>query len=417
MSTVDKPIVKVVCVSSGNDWSDYITHFKYEDCTDKANMLEIRFSDNYALHAIDSPDFRQNSELKIQWGYTGGAMSKVHRVIVQDLDAKYTKSVDATIRCMDKSKNMGISKKTYLWENMTSSAIAKKIAESYGMDIVVDETSKVWTSLPQSNVTDFDFLKSLADKEKDGNYESFVRGGTLYFRKRPVNQKSSFTVQFGDEDFIEFTPRNRKSTKETSDSGVKLVGVDSFNKQVTVDMVSPSNLSDQTYLGVKNKESGSAKPTSEVSKTAISKVKYDANGNRIGTVTVPNENSMTTVGAGGMSGDERKNLGNSIVKDGEENENTGSLTLVGNPLLEAGKIVTIKRVANYHAGNWMIKKVQTLIDRSGYKTVLEVTRPMASRTDAKNGSAKVNTTEGDKTSKTGSKQVIRKYDVNGNEIK
>lgn len=418
MSTIDKPVVKVVCQSSGNDWSDYVTHFKYEDCTDKADMLEIRFSDDYALRAIDSPDFRQGSMLKVQWGYCNGVMSKIHNVVVRDVEARYSRSVDATVRCLDATKGMNSSCRTYLWENVTSSDIARKIAKKYNLSAVVDDTSKVWTSIPQSNVTDFDFLKSLADKELNGNFESFVRGGTLYFRKRQVDAKSAWTVQYGDEDFIEFSPKNRSSTKETSDDGVKLVGVDSFNKQVMIDIVKQFNLTDQTDLGVKNKQQGSAEPTSAVSKVSISKVSYDADGNRIDAQSeLKNENDVTAIGTGGMSQEEKVNMGNGIVKSGKDNENTGSLTLVGNPLMEAGSIVTVKRVANYHAGNWMVKKVQTLIDKSGYRTILEVTRSMAAIKDVKNGSAKVNTTEGENSSNSGGKRAIRRYNANGEEIK
>lgn len=418
MTTIGKPVVKVVCQSSGNDWSDYVTHFKYEDCTDKADMLEIRFSDDYALRAIDSPDFRHGSVLKVQWGYCGGVMSTVHRVVVQDVEAKYARSIDVTVRCLDATKGMNSSCRTYLWKNVTSSDIAKQMASKYNLNAVVDTTNKVWKSIPQSNVTDFDFLKYLAGMEKDGNFESFVRGETLYFRKRPSDEQSEWTVQYGDEDFISFSPKNRNSTKDTYDDGVKLVGVDSFDKQVLVSMVGPSNLSDHTDLGVKNTSQGSAAPEEAVSKVAISKVSYDANGNRLASSSTPaDENSVTTVGAGSMPIEEQVNIGNSIVKSGKDGENTGSLTLVGNPLFEAGTIVTVKRVANYHAGNWMVKKVQTLIDKSGYRTVLEVTRSMAAATDVKSGSAKVNTTEGKNTSDSGAKRPIRRYNANGEEIK
>lgn len=413
---IQKPFVKVTCVKSGVDWSDFITHFKYEDCTDKANMLEIRFSDNYALAVIDSPDFQEKSELEIQWGYTHGQVSKVHRCIVQDIDARYAQSISATIRCLDKTKAINSQGVSTIWENKTSSQIATEIAKKYGMDTAIESTSKLWDNIPQANMTDFELLKYLANREKDGNYQSFVRGTTLFFQKVPLDSKANWIVQYGDEDFLEFTPRNRNSTKGTSDDGVKLVGMDSFNKEVLVEMVGKDNLVDQTDLGTESTgisskvEKASGIVMEKMSSQQIAKHSYDVNGERIPDSPVP---VTTVVGAEGLSKGEKTNLGNKIVKKGQSNKNTGTLIILGNPQFEAGQIVTMKRVAKKHAGNWQITKVDSLIDSAGYKTSCELSRP----TSVKGSKNKVNTTEGTKSTEKEQTVKVRKYDANGNEIK
>lgn len=411
---IDKPFVKVIAKNSKNDWSDVVTQFLYEDCVKKANMLELRFSDSYALEVLDSTDFRQGAVLEIQWGYINNSVvSKVHTCVISDIEATYQNSIQCVIRCLDAYSEIKESKNTNIWNNVKSSDIAKQIAKNNGLLYEVEGTSKIWKSLPQVNQNDLEFIETLALKETDGNFTAYIRGNTLYFKDIGLKSSPIWEFKYGDEDFLRFSVKTRKTTKNAEDNGLQLVAVDAFDKKVLVDVVEDANLKNATDLGKAKKHSD--KPES---KNDVKIQSYDFNGDLMsetGSGKVIDVGKDTTEDKAssilGCEGDaeEKTNLANKITKDGKKKQNKATLLITGNPALEAGSIIAIKNVALTHSGNWYLDKVKNVIDASGFKTSCEMSRPLKKDTSK----SVVNNKE---VTKKKNSVSVTKYDVNGNKL-
>jgi hypothetical protein len=263
--------------------------------------------------------------------------------------------------------------------------------------------------------------------------------------KKDLAKDSALTIARGDEDFIEFKPTTRDTSKSTSADGVKLTGVDSFNKEVKVDIVGKDKLAEDANLGDLVTEAAAAAagagmggvptlpeiPEANAPATA-GKTTYDAGGSKVAgdpskmrgladliepAPYLPEEDYTNVIVpyADHTPKDEAANKANAVVKSGNEKDNKGTLKLWGNPVIVPDQIITIKNVAAVHAGNWWVEKVEHTMDfeSSGYTITLHLLR--------KKGVGKVNTTQSD--TKTGEteeqKQQISagEYDANGKFIK
>lgn len=98
------------------------------------------------------------------------------------LEAEYDPAGTLTVvRGFDKSHRLFRGRHTDSYRNATYSDIAKKVAQRTGLDVGrVDSTRQVFDHVSQGNVSDWEFLKGLADRI---GYELTVVDGKMDFRK------------------------------------------------------------------------------------------------------------------------------------------------------------------------------------------------------------------------------------------
>ena len=435
------------CVETGKDLSSLISTLRFEDSTKEASQVEFGIYEDYALESLDGADFAKGNTIEFQFGWLGGVVSEVHTAKVKDIEATYTSTVTAKVKCTDSGHSMRRGGTPVIWSGKKASDIAKEIATKHGLTAVVDDTETVYSNNPQGNKSDYDFLRELATKEKKGDFQFYVRGDTLHFVKKGLDKDSEFVITVGDDDFISFEPQTKDTTKSTTADGIKLVGVDSFNKEVKVDKVGMPEAEDEESPALDQIQQDAQKQLAGLGSIDVSKVlgtgdgmpsipeipkdepaaaTYDANSTKQAAVganagfasvfektpyLAPDDYKYILAPLDSASGNGAPNA-NNVIGSGNENNTTGTLKLEGNPNRVPGVIVTIKGVAQRHVGNWYMEKVEHVIDfaNTAYANSCSLVR--------KKGVGKVNATEG--TTPTGDTEPNKAaiatgiYDENGN---
>ncbi|OMF21931.1 hypothetical protein BK133_27585 [Paenibacillus sp. FSL H8-0548] len=96
---------------------------------------------------------------------------------------------------MDLSFKMMRGRNAKTWSNKKISDVVKEIGQKYGANsFVIDATTKVIPSFPKKPGNDYQFLQDLAQSL---NYEFYIVGKTLYFRKKNVNKTPLMTLSWG----------------------------------------------------------------------------------------------------------------------------------------------------------------------------------------------------------------------------
>jgi phage protein D len=111
-----------------------------------------------------------------------GSEKLISEAEITALEAEFDPAGTLTVvRGFDQSHRLFRGRRTETYKNATYSDIAKKVAERAGLQVgKIDSTSQVFKHVSQGNVSDWDFLKEIADKIA---YELTVVDGKLDFRK------------------------------------------------------------------------------------------------------------------------------------------------------------------------------------------------------------------------------------------
>jgi phage protein D len=96
---------------------------------------------------------------------------------------------------MDLSFKMMRGRDAKAWKNKKISDVVKEIGQKYGANqFEIDPTAKALPTFPKRPESDFQFIQTLA---KMLNYEFFIVGKTLYFRKKNKNKSPLLTLSWG----------------------------------------------------------------------------------------------------------------------------------------------------------------------------------------------------------------------------
>jgi phage protein D len=98
------------------------------------------------------------------------------------------------VRGMDFSYLMMKGTKSRSWNKKKYSDIVEEIAKTYGAKVHVDATTTEYPVIAQSQINDFHFIQNLANLV---NYDFFVVGKNLYFRKPLTEMSPVLTLEMG----------------------------------------------------------------------------------------------------------------------------------------------------------------------------------------------------------------------------
>ncbi|NOU69189.1 hypothetical protein GC096_34810 [Paenibacillus sp. LMG 31461] len=98
------------------------------------------------------------------------------------------------VRGMDISYLMMKGTKSRSWNKKKYSEVVEEIAKTYGFKTNVDATTTVFPALSQSQINDYHFIQNLANLV---NYDFFVVGKNLYFRKPLTAMTAVMTLEMG----------------------------------------------------------------------------------------------------------------------------------------------------------------------------------------------------------------------------
>ena len=364
------------------DITEYVVSFSYEDCVNEDNLLRITLSDSELLDMFDDGVFDNGNLVTFTFGYLQDVQSATHVAVIFDVIKKYNKDTTLTLNvsATDKGTVTKEGESLEIWEKVTSSEIAKTIADKYNLKSEIEDTSKVWESLPQSGRTDFELLKYLAATEEGGNFIFFIKEETLYFGNIGSDNKSSITFEYGKDDrILNFQSSLQSITENKEADKLEVLSFDPFKNEAVTNIVD-------------NKEGEEKGISLGEFKTTYSSGSFEKNVGKI--VVLPAFEKI-----------EVKAVGNSIKKKAEYKHLVATLTLEGNPLIEANSVITMGgKLVNADLGNWFVEKVTqkisgnftttiNLIKNASKHKVKETEKKKQVKKSAK---LKVNTTKGKK---------------------
>lgn len=383
------------------DLTDTIISFKYEDCILLDNLLEVTFAPDELIDLIDKNVIKSGSKLSFYFGYAGGVKSHLRTAIISDLDIMYEAGGKSkvSIKAMGKSAVMKKSESNKIWGDDTAISIkeiVENIANKYNMTYVIDDSYTKYKNEPQKGLSDFAFLKSLALREKGGNYIVYERNNTIFFVKRSTEDKSLATYIYGkDEDIISFKSQLKDSNKDASVGGLNLTTVDDKNKKVKQTNESGEEITSAVDLSTKKVTTSNTQQTTQTNIKTEEKTKTNSivdqymSGSYAGDVTkmlpMPNQQSS-----------EAFNIVDSTKKHNKLQLLSGELVVEGNTLLEPDAVITMEgKLFQRDKGLWYIEKVVHSISK-GYTCILEMKKggkPATSPTAVDNTKKKDNKTD------------------------
>jgi hypothetical protein len=345
----------------------------------------------------------------------------------------------------------------------------------HGMDTEIDNTTKVWKSLPQAHKTDWEFMQYLCNHE-NGDYMFYVTSNTLYLKKIDYAKKAKFLFTYGDgSSVISFKPSYRQSQQNGAANGTKAMGFDPMNKngiygangkentllgnhglnqydvngnriedQKLVELGLETNLADfqPTWM----KDSPISKKAPQVKEKPV-KVTYLDKDPPMSLKEIEYLNSLgdeIEIPKGQLAAyqtlmearlakeptwseahavvpahtqTEADLIANSMHKRGGGPKILcAKLALELNPIIRLNEVLTMANVAKKHQGNWMVEKVTHTIGKDYASTGVEMHKTGTHRKMSSGATKtdKANNTVGE--SKVADKTTLRVYDVNAKRL-
>jgi len=319
------------------DISADVTSVSFEDHATDADMATLIMA-NPGNKWTDSPLLELGNMLELSLGY-GHSLVKVFKgpIIRPELSFPEDGVPTMTVRAYDQSSSLRKKpeKQVTTWKNVTDSQIARAVAARHGFkptELDIEDTKMVIEYVAQGNETDWEFLKRRAERT---GFEVYVERDTFHFHS-PKDAVAKLA------DVLEYR-RNLRSFEprlSVQDQVTKVVvrGWDAERKSPIIAIATGKDTV-RTVLG--------EKAGSEFVKDFGDNVKvlYDL---------VPR-----TV-------KEAEELARAYLKKKEYTliEATGSC--VGDPSLQAKRLIEIAGVGKRYSGNYYVTKVTHTLDDSGY---------------------------------------------------
>lgn len=389
---------RVIEQASGFDLTEYITRFSFEDCTDQDDQLKLTL-ENIGVEMRDNKHLKKGKTLLFSWGYIGGPQSKQHQAIITAIEPDYGAKFTMSVVAADSGIVLKKDNSPTLHQGKTAAQIARETAKKHGLKVNIEETAKVYKSMPSGGRTDYELLKYLAAHEPGGRFRFMVKGDTLHFTRINLRKSSQRTFRWNDGSgvVLSFRPRDNDSRKKSSSAATLVPGMDPYTGKGHAGKAEEGKTKDDPKLGNYN-------------------VHYDADGKEVFRDKPPVSRTVVAPAHDSAAADA---IASKEKKDSSLKDITASLTILGDPNLEADGIISVAGVAPSDGGNWYLTKItHTLQGGSYYQCLCDLGRN-ATNAAPKAGAAKnadKNSSDGpDKTAST--REVRVKYDENSNRVK
>lgn len=340
------PFYRIFIDSSKRDISDTVESFVLEDCANEDSLLRLVIKQDNAAALTDDSEIVLGQILGVQFGYIQGDVSEVHRFRITDVMPKYRERITLEIVCLDIGTEVKKATSGRVWTNKTSHEIAKEIAQEHGLEIEYSPTSRVWENMPQGGKNDLEFLRYLASRETNGNFQVYIRNKTLYFTSRNTGGDSIKTFTYGNPDgsVISFLPSIKESDQKSESVAAETIHIDPRTGEIT--SVRADNMS-QAKTGT----------------TGTYQKEYSANGEYIGMRLVGNLTEPFE------DVEEATNAVNHAKKETTLGAIEATLMVEGQPLWKPDKVITVNNVGQRFAGNWYTEKVRHVVSRDGFTSI------------------------------------------------
>jgi phage protein D/phage baseplate assembly protein gpV len=271
-----------------------------------------------------------------------GASGTLFKGEITALEPEFSADGEAAlvVRGYDKSHRLHRGKKTKSYQSMKDSDIARQMAGDAGLQADVDLTPVTYDYLLQNNQTNMEFLRARAQRI---GYRVYVSDGKLCFKKGEATEGQGPELEWG-RTLRSFRPR-LTAVQQANKASVR--GWDSKTKRAIVGSATPSGPANQAGVS----QTGGAK--------ARSAFGGDSEAIRV-------DQPVVTV-------DEANAMAKALIAD----INTGFLqaegTCFGDPRVQAGKVITLRRVGTRFSGKYLVTSATHVYSRGQYETHFSIT--------------------------------------------
>ena len=356
------------------DITQEIRSFVFEDNEKELDVLELTVTDRN-LQFVDDPLFQEGNEITARFGYAGGDLSPKKKVVIKDIEYDFPEEGDPTItlRAYDKGHKLAGRENQKVWTKpppgILYSEIAEEIAAKYGLTPKVTETKAPHLRVAQSNVSDAEFLKKLAEtaRAKDGEgvtgYVFYVQDDELHFHPRGLDQEPALVLEyFTDTKGVlrSFKPATQSQGAKGAGTETKAVGVDPRKKEPVEHKASKDTTSQRTTLG--------RKTVLVDGNTGEEKFEEQESGHIAPTAS--RTEGFHEEPAQEPAQDEAEGK----FKEASMRQVEATALTIGIPVLKAKQNIEVKGVGRKFSGVYYVQGVRHEIGESGYSCELKLKR-------------------------------------------
>lgn len=394
--------------------SDRISSLNYDRDTEKEDMLKFSVEQDYT-EDLDDLGLTAGTQLEFEYGFYAGLQSDLHKARITDVKETYTKGKKVKLQIQARDNGTAIKKSTgaKVWQDVTTSDVAKTIAKRWGMEYKGINTDYVWSNYPQQNKSDWDFLQELCEKDKD-KLICYATDGAIYVELRNLDSNSVRTYDFQkDNEFISIQIATKESPANTSSSGkVSTIGYDldtGKSVQQTTDAQNDDTTATDRYSYVYSAD-GEPAEEGEIEEEEIEGLET------LGSFLDVGENIVMGTGSPeellGAAGGKRQ--GGTIKRI------VATIKVTGNPTFRLNSIITLQGLLQKRNGNYLIKCIKDEVSvNSGYTTTLTLQKNASKKAFKKqqeaNTEADTNTSVGTNVSEQNTKEVFL-FNADGDQI-
>jgi len=313
---------------------------------DVPSMFELKFVTwdlaKQKITWVDDDLFQVGREVEIQMGYEKNIKSIIIGEIT-GLEPEFPRDQVPILRVRghDLRHRLLRGHQTQSFVKMKDSEIASKIAREKGLTPQVNHSKTTLDYVLQHNQTDWDFLKSRAERI---GYEIFIEKKTLYFRPQKNDQAKILTLTYS-ENLLDFLPR-----------------LSSLNQVEKIEVTGWIPKEKNSVLG----QAGSGQENSKMggSKTGADAVKsvFKSSVNRVIAQPVTSKAEADQIALGQF----QNRAIDYITAEG---------SCLGNPDLQVGKVIEIQGVGKKFTGlYYVVKTLQRWSLDEGYHTFFTARR-------------------------------------------
>jgi phage protein D len=397
--------VRIIYAGGFMDISERIESFKFRQSIKKDNILELKIKKDYVPNLIDDKNIVNGNVIMFHWGFVGGSVSRVHRVRLQDPVTSYGERVSLTIKGIDVGNTM---KKSSIQDVYGTSQtknfeaeILKPIADKYGLKLKVSsqelKTINSDSIGPISGRDELNYLRGIA---LSNNFMCYVDSDMLVFKKRDLAQKSSKTFVYGDGKgtVISFNPQINETTSGSTTGNTAINSVDPLTGKTNNVVGLPTETSLGKYTPLYNEDA-----------------------------IAVGENKFAGAGLDGINGN-KKNIptpdatysatkANKLASDLALKQITADLSVLGDPLIETDKIITMAGVSKKDSGNWYVEEISHSFSASEpYITTFSLNKNATASPSIINADEKNDVNKSTGPDKSANSKEVPQYDQNGNLI-
>lgn len=281
--------------------------------------------------------FKLGNTMEVELGYKD-KLKTVFSGYVTAVHFQYPKEGTPTVALtgMDMSFKLMRGQKIRTWKEKKVSDVAKEIASEYGLTAEVDDTGTKLPYLAKGYRSDFQFLQDLALTH---NYEFFIVGKKLYFRKRFKTKTPIITLKYM-YNLHEFTLEHNLSEQV---SGVEVHGWDVKEQK--------------RIVGTSN----SVDKINKLPKTGPNILTSMGSGDFVEHVYANPETQS-----------DANNLAKAILNARALKLVSGEGETVGLPELRAGVFIKVEGLSSELDESYYVSRATHLLDQSGYITQFQV---------------------------------------------